>query len=458
MKGKINRRIKLFLVGSVVCLIVLEISLRVVGMVYSRISERDNRGGGEDTITILTVGDSFTFGLGAPRDQSYPAQLERLLNQSHLQKRYSVINRGRPGQNSSQLLLRFEQQLKKFRPDMVTILIGAQNLNNYFGFRKYLETTDSSVDKSGIQLRVILDKIRIIKFFRLVFSSNQVNRTANMLLDGKKFEPTMNPGAEKQQRIPECIKGAEYHDKGEADKGLALILKAAETKEIGSACASVVGSIYREKREFDQAIKWYKRGIEKDTGLFQNYEEIGWCYFDQGRLKEALLWFEKGFEKARNDSLYERCYAGISDTFNLLKDRQAAINFFTDEVKRRKPDGGFFYHLAADYLHRFKNMENNRRIYDWIRADVEKMINLSLKYGAKPILQNYPAEHSIEFVYRNAAKERNLPFVDHQTTFAEFVKEGVHSPEYFIPDGHPNTKGYHLMAENLRKVVQEINK
>jgi len=133
-----KHQIAIFLAGMVVCLLVLEITLRIVGAIYAHRSESDEVIKYPAQCTILCVGDSETFGIGAPRIQSYPAQLQRFLNTGALQNKFNVINRGRPGQNSAQLLMRLEEYLREIRPDIVTVLIGGANQSNFSGYREYL--------------------------------------------------------------------------------------------------------------------------------------------------------------------------------------------------------------------------------------------------------------------------------------------------------------------------------
>ncbi|MEI8217916.1 MAG: GDSL-type esterase/lipase family protein, partial [Elusimicrobiota bacterium] len=85
---------------------------------------------------ILCVGDSFVYGLGAPKESSFPCQLERLLNSRQPEKRFRVVNGGVPAQNSTQLLGRLRSTLKEVRPDMVIVLTGGANLWNYLGYRE----------------------------------------------------------------------------------------------------------------------------------------------------------------------------------------------------------------------------------------------------------------------------------------------------------------------------------
>lgn len=75
------------------------------------------------TKTILCVGDSFTFGIGASSDaMSYPAQLERLLHDDHPD--VSVVNAAWPGQTSAIVFQRLGNQLTRHHPKLVYVLVG----------------------------------------------------------------------------------------------------------------------------------------------------------------------------------------------------------------------------------------------------------------------------------------------------------------------------------------------
>ncbi len=89
------KRIGFALVAVVCFFALLEGLLWVAGGVRSRwIQPRVTGGGGR---TLVCVGDSVTFGLGADTDQSYPSQLARL---PEIRGRdVQVVNLGRPGQS-----------------------------------------------------------------------------------------------------------------------------------------------------------------------------------------------------------------------------------------------------------------------------------------------------------------------------------------------------------------------
>ncbi|WP_447978820.1 arylesterase [Candidatus Nitrospira bockiana] len=74
--------------------------------------------------TIVALGDSLTAGPGVPRDQSYPAHLQRRLNEAGY--RYRVVNAGVSGDTSAGGLRRLEWVLKS-RPELVILEFGAND-------------------------------------------------------------------------------------------------------------------------------------------------------------------------------------------------------------------------------------------------------------------------------------------------------------------------------------------
>lgn len=84
--------------------------------------------GGPEPVTlrgdnIICFGDSLTFGTGAPRDKSYPAQLAEMIGQP-------VINSGIPGDTTDRALQRLERDVLSKSPRIVLITLGGNDLKN----------------------------------------------------------------------------------------------------------------------------------------------------------------------------------------------------------------------------------------------------------------------------------------------------------------------------------------
>lgn len=111
------------LLSLVVAELVLDVaSWRVTGQLDARPSPE---GVG---LRVLCMGDSWTYGVGAPKGEAYPDYLGRILGTG-----YVVINEGRPGMNSSQLAARLPALLEKHHPDYVVVMVGMNNKHNTVG-------------------------------------------------------------------------------------------------------------------------------------------------------------------------------------------------------------------------------------------------------------------------------------------------------------------------------------
>ena len=101
--------------------------------------------------TVLALGDSITFGTGAPKDASYPSVLTRLSG-------WNVINAGVPGDVSAQALQRLAALLKEHGPELVLLSIGG---NDFLRRVSEAETRDNirqiceQVLATGAQLLLI---------------------------------------------------------------------------------------------------------------------------------------------------------------------------------------------------------------------------------------------------------------------------------------------------------------
>lgn len=78
----------------------------------------------DDVPKIIAFGDSLTAGLGVSPDESYPAQLQRKLNEAGY--RYRVINAGVSGDTTAGGIRRVDWVLKS-RPDIVILELGAND-------------------------------------------------------------------------------------------------------------------------------------------------------------------------------------------------------------------------------------------------------------------------------------------------------------------------------------------
>ncbi|MFP6605229.1 MAG: GDSL-type esterase/lipase family protein [Myxococcota bacterium] len=143
-----------------VALLAGEAFLQVASAIASRAGARGTPdSAAPDAITILCVGDSHTYGLPLPSEQSYPAQLEARLSERHPGRVFQVVNLGIPGMNSGYLANRLERQMLQLRPQLVLVWVGVNNQWNV------AESEDSSGALRGLLLRSRLYRLASIAWY-----------------------------------------------------------------------------------------------------------------------------------------------------------------------------------------------------------------------------------------------------------------------------------------------------
>jgi lysophospholipase L1-like esterase len=84
------------------------------------------------TVRVLVVGDSVTFGYGIPIEDTYAKVLERLLNATASpSKRYEVLNGGVLGGSLSDYYYFLSQKASLLQPDLVIVGISLNNIHVY---------------------------------------------------------------------------------------------------------------------------------------------------------------------------------------------------------------------------------------------------------------------------------------------------------------------------------------
>ena len=159
------KKIIAFLLGLIIILLVLEIALHLIGFTYESYSpienlSVDNR---QCDFTILSIGDSFTRGMGAPAGKDFSTRLEQMLN-SKIGKSFKVVNGGLSGANSSQILRKLKSMIHSVKPDLLIVMPGGANIWNLWGM-------EAATGGGGISSAIndLLYRIHVFKLVKLLY-------------------------------------------------------------------------------------------------------------------------------------------------------------------------------------------------------------------------------------------------------------------------------------------------
>jgi len=424
-----KQQILTFFAGLLTILIILEVGLRIAGYCYQKSRVTFNRtvtSGQKDNFVILCLGNSYTLGSGAPPGESYPDHLQGLFNERNKENAI-VINGGVNSENTAELLDNLKAGINNVKPDLIILQTGQPNWWNFYKYSNYLERTSvgnkPSFNKISYSLHDFLYKSRV---YRLLFL---LKNNINTKLRSKK--------------------AADFSYRHAVEYGA-----------LGELMRNMDKDFFADGQKVNKAINVLKKGIEVDPDYPKSYELLGCIYLYQKNYDEALRLFMQavmvnpGFRDIGGEN---KGYGHIRNMRNMpmggQKERiRKTIDKFIQEFKKTHP----------------KNCENlllleNAEISRWAESDVIEIVKIIQSKNIRIILQNYPVSTkfqagAIDDILRNVAMRFNIPFVDNNNLFKKIIAaEGEKvDEEYFVPDGHCNSRGYKIMANNVyNKIVEK---
>jgi tetratricopeptide (TPR) repeat protein len=495
------KKLIIITIGIVFILLLLEISLRIFGLFYHPDSVKSIENSRQG-YTILALGDSYTYGIGSTEGMNYPFQLEKLLNKNSNSK-FNVINVGLNGQNSSQVAEEIEDNISKFTPQLIVLLIGKNNYWNYYGY-----------DKSFFNF---INRIRVYKLIKLLAGNVKTHLSNNSdgnkilkfnageILKEKKsfddifkthirFSPKYNNYGVFLVRIHEFENAVNWFKASIATDSLnyynyegvayalisekkyndaALFLKDAVRKNNNPDLYSLLGYIYSLMPDYDQAARWLKKGLEINSRKGILYYQLGKIYFLQDKNEESISILLKGIETEPYCIDYYDFLSFINKKSN-NKDERINMAFKKDSISSGKL---FSYNDTIDikrFIYRLSTtsgetgniceingeLDNNiEGISEWLKTDVLKIIEICKEKHVKLLIQNYPLNHipppdfSANTVLKDCALSDDVYFADNVKFF---IGSGLPLNYFFVPDEHCNNKGYELMARNIfNKIISE---
>lgn len=261
-----RQKVALVAFGLFLGIILVETGLRIGGLIFIHLQEKANLASlrKKTDYVILCLGESTTA-LGG--DDSYPRQLERILNERDIGARFSVINKGIAATNTSAIASLLGDNLDRYQPDMVLTMIGI----NDGGGRRALQ--DTSPDPTLRFLR----NLRVYKLATLLYDHTALTiRAAGLACTrGKNTEvPDGELSAESPLPYPELKSRLEARLESNPDN-LRFILD--------------LGVLLMDNGEIVAAERYFRRAEALSPGVIEEYRDnLMWQYFDQGQHQDCI--------------------------------------------------------------------------------------------------------------------------------------------------------------------------
>ena len=397
-----TRRIGSFALVALLSLFFAEALLRAGGWAYARWRLPARTAGQASAFRVLCLGDSFTFGIGAPKGSSYPEQLQALLDHD-APGRFQVINGGVPGSNSSQLLARLGPLLDESRSDLVLVLSGFNDSNlaesNYW---KALTPQQMSWRrKAGFYAENFYTNCRLYKLIGALWALRPRPTRNQTQWDLYSVTP--------QAELPAAIE---------------RLRREADRNPDGFREWLRLGILYHKFKKFPEALAAYRKSVQLEPRSAEAHYQLAWMYH--------LL---RDFDKAK---------AEVRIALRLDPEDPRALQLMGNYL-----DLGESALIPEEWL------------LPLLQYNFERIVSLVERHGSQIVLQTYPDSNGVNerlyAVFTVIAQTHLIAVADQSKVFGALKDGGRYSSgdEPDINASHPNALGYALMARQLLPLVRQ---
>ena len=283
----LRQKIAFIILGLFLCFILLEAGLRLGEFVFLSLQEHRNivslKQKGQ--YRIMCLGESTTAFGG---NSSYPAQLEEVLNRRNIGIKFSVINLGIPGINTTFIVNRLEDNLSRYKPDMVITMMGAADGSEMLPYE----------DERTSKTCIFLKSLRTYKLTRLIWSHmiTKLRKAGFCVPAGNNQTAKRLHQDSLKNKFKEMHKEQNFFQDEQSFKD-ALVLDPKDERAYNER-AFIEG----KPAEVEQA---FKKALELNPDSDSVYIKLGKFYLVLGRFTEAEQAFKKALElNSDNDSAY----------------------------------------------------------------------------------------------------------------------------------------------------------
>lgn len=326
------------LLGVIIGLICLECGLRTAGFLFLQLQSYRNKINHALAYRILCLGDSFTYGVGAPIGKDYPSQLEKILNERCNKGKIEVINRGIPGGYPSLgLPVILDGLIKEYSPNMVILLLRRHEYE-WVNTSMYASFFSSKYPLMG-KIKLWVLNTRVYKLGKwLWYSATGASNIKKEIKTGKTAIEELNKDMVKQgiNIIKDKYSGEET-----------FIKKMIELNPNNDEAYIKLGDSYLEEMKLREAEKMFKKAITVNPKNAVVYIKLGDFYRHQGEYLKAVGMYREAIKL--NPVSDERICIMLGDCYVYLKEYLAAEDVYKKVMGLYPADTEIYAKLGRCY-------------------------------------------------------------------------------------------------------------
>lgn len=431
MKTSLKQKLTLLACSVIAALIILEIVLRIGGVILLKQKDRQNEIAlnQKDSIVILSIGESTTFMGG---EDSYPSQLEKMLNKRKLNKTFKIVNKGMPGIGTQYILEHINDWIQEYRPNMVVAMMGINDHNKLIP----LDQETRLKKKNNILLN-----LQVFKLFQWIKASLN-----NKFSPESEMQPSDTNGQEKN---------TESKSKHEKMLVAALVLK--------------------NNKNYDDAKKLLKMLIalnDPALPIKRLHYELGEMLIEEENYKELknVLYFllKKNPSDPRASEWIEALCKKNKATTEITEATLAA--------SEAKPNMPAHFELLSGCYALINNPEQSEKFlqkaYDIRSKNINsvtqtnflKLADILYQNNIQPIFVQYPLRdvENLKILLESHDRFNTMTFVDNKPSFQNALKENdyyvLFTDRFAGNFGHCTKAGNAIIAENIAREIERLTK
>lgn len=344
IKIPFRQKIALIVFAIFLSLLILEIGLRLGGFIFLVLQERRNLYSIErkGNCLIMCLGESTTA-LGG--EDSYPSQLEEVLNARNIGIKFSVINKGVPAIHTTAIVANLIDNLNRYKPNIVITMMGIndqivylqdQDMKSVSGKTMFLKQL--RIYKLGqFILLHIKAKIKEINTYRKEKSGKGSVLLSNLFFGLRDCYAEQDNCIQKEISLKKSLKlnprdyeayislGWLYENQEKFTLADEAFKKAIAIYPLSDDAYLGLGFCYSHQERFSEAEELWRRGLEINPRSCQLYLALGNCYNYQAKREQA----EESFRKVLDiNPKNEEAYLGLGWTYESQKKNDQAEEFF----------------------------------------------------------------------------------------------------------------------------------